>query len=102
MIELLLYDRFDNFLGRNRRGDSPQPTGVLSPYRFMKVQRNDLKDAGGNTAKVDKRFDGICGLPDQPLFGRIGNGRQIACRSFSDARPGIGPESVKKHARQVF
>ena len=102
MVVLLLDDRPDNFFGRNCRGDGPQPTSILSPDRLVKVQRDDLENTGGNTTEVGKRFDCIGGLPDQPLSARIADFRQVAGRSFANARPGAGPKAIGKRPHQVF
>ena len=91
MVVLLLYDGLDNFLGRNRRGDRPQPTSILSPDRLVKVHRDDLENTGGNAAEVGKRFDCIGGLTYQPCL----RGSLISARSLSVCLPMRGQALVQ-------
>ena len=76
MVALLLDDRLDDFLGRYRRGYGPQPTGILSPNRFVKVQRL------GGQGKRTPPFLRVNPIPPflrvDPLFA---NGTQILSSS---------------------
>ena len=64
MVVLLLDDAFYNFLLSYRWGQRSQSSQIFFPNRFVEIQRYDLENTCGNTAKVGKCFDCISGLFD--------------------------------------
>ena len=102
MIVLLADNQPDCLFAWDRRADCPQPTTIPVPDGIVKLDRQQLQDAGCNASEVNKSLNSVYGLHYQHPGICIKTAGQIALGTVSDLGPDTGPEMIGKGSNQMF